>query len=145
MADGTYALDIQELLGAVFNDFQDLLPETLHQSLGKHRPDALDQPRPQVFGHALQRVGRRCAQGLSLELLPVITVDSPSSFSFKPFSCLDGGSGAHYGNEILVTTDLDAQHTEPGFTALERDPFNKSADVLYGRVGSAGLCVGRHV
>ena len=103
-------------------------------------------PIPGVCSHSLlQSVGRRCTEGLSLELLTVIAVNVPASFSLKPFPRLDLGRGAHHRNEILMATDFDPQHAEAGFTALERDPFNKSTDVLYGRVGFAGVCVGRRV
>ena len=60
-ADAADPRDVQQAIGLAIDDVEDPGAEGVHQLSGQVRPDALDQPGPEVALDALGRVGRRDA------------------------------------------------------------------------------------
>jgi hypothetical protein len=69
--------DVQEAIGLAIDDVEHAGAEGVHELFRQVRPDALDQPRPEVTFDALGRVGGRDANPGRLELLPVGPVLHP--------------------------------------------------------------------
>jgi hypothetical protein len=68
----------------------------------------------------------------------------PPAFPLDILPRCDRCRGAHHGDEITVTADFDAQHTETGLLAMERDAFDGTHQVFRGLRRDGGRGEGIH-
>ena len=75
---GSQPVHLDQPLGLLFDDGQDVGAEMRHHPLGHHRPDPLDQPGAQVAADALDRRRQHRRVGVHLKLLAVFGMAAPA-------------------------------------------------------------------
>lgn len=61
---------------------------------------------------------------VGFKLKAVLTVVVPRPYTFNVFTRRDGGRRSDNSHQFAVTTDLDPQHLEAAFRAVESYPLN---------------------
>ncbi len=137
-AFGAETGDLDEALGLLLDDPQGVDAEVLGDAVGEDRPDALDQPGPQIAPDALDGGRQHGRVVLDVELLAVLRMRPPAALHPEGFTDLGTEQRADHREEIPGTSSgVDPGHRVPVLLIGVRDPLQHAFD--HGKTPFAGL------
>ncbi len=121
------AFDLAQSFRCRFDDFEDLLTESLDEAFGVNGADPPDHARGEVFLDALDGGGRRRLEKFRPELEAMRPVVVPGPARGQPFARRDRCRMANRRDHVPVAAGLDPQDAKAVLLIVEGHPFNEAS------------------